>query len=388
MARAILTDVAVRRLRPPERGRREVWDAALPGFAVRITENGKRSFVLMTRLRGRPLRLTLGAWPATSLADARDRARDAIQKCARGEDPRVEKRAVAGNAPDTVEKVAAAFVAQWCQPRNRSWEEQERLLTQHVVPHWTGRRLAEIARADVVALTDMIAQTTPIQANRTLAVLKKMFRWALDRDLIQAHPAVGLTPPAPERQRDRVLTDAELRKLWPAFVAMAYPWGIALRVVLLTAVRRGEAEEMAWSELDLASGLWTIPAERNKVNVALVVPVPSLGIEALAGVPRMDGCPYVFSTRGNRPIRDWSGAVETATELSGVTDWSAHDLRRTVRTNLSRLGVASDIAERVLGHVIPGVRRVYDRYEYLAEKRDALERWAAHLTALVARDDG
>lgn len=386
MGRPILTDVAVRRLRPPERGRREVWDAALPGFGVRITETGKRSFVLMTRLRGRPLRLTFGTWPATPLADARDRAREAIQKCARGEDPRVEKRAAAGNAPDTVEKVAAAFVAQWCKPRNRSWEEQERLLTLHVVPHWSGRRLAEITRADAVALTDMVAQTTPIQANRVLAVLKRMFRWALDRDLIQAHPAVGLTPPAPERTRDRVLTDAELRKLWPTFVAMGYPWGIAFRVLLLTAVRRGEVEEMAWSELDLAAGLWTIPAERNKGNVALVVPLPSLATEALAGAPRMDGCPYVFTTRGNRPIRDWSGAVDRAREASGINSWRVHDLRRTVRTNLSRLGVASDIAERVLGHVIPGVRRVYDRYEYVNEKRDALERWAAHLTALVARD--
>lgn len=386
MGRPILTDVAIRRLKPPERGRREVWDAALPGFGVRVTENGRRTFVLMTRLRGRPLRLTFGAWPATSLADARDRAREALQECARGGDPRVEKRAVAGNAPDTVEKVAAAFVAQWCKPRNRSWEEQERLLTRHVVPHWTGRRLAEIGRADVVALTDMIAQTTPIQANRVLAVVKRMFRWALDRDVIQAHPAVGLTPPAPERQRDRVLTDAELQKLWSAFVAMGYPWGIACRVLLLTAVRRGEAEKMAWSEVDLGAGLWTIPAERNKVKVALVVPLTPLATDVLAAAPRIDGCPYVFSTRGNRPIRDWSGAVEDATERSGVGDWSAHDLRRTVRTGLSRLGVSADIAERVLGHVIPGVRRVYDRHEYLAEKRAALERWAAHVTALVVSD--
>src|SRR5262249_21784149 len=158
----------------------------------------------------------------TTLAAARGRAKEALQQCARGDDPRVEKRAVAGKAQDTVEAVAAAFVAGWCKPRNRQWRDQERLLTLHVLPHWNGRRLAEITRADVVALTDAIAQATPmgVQANRVLAVLKKLLAWALNRDLIPAHPAVGLTPPTPECPRDRVLTDHELRKLWAAFGAM------------------------------------------------------------------------------------------------------------------------------------------------------------------------
>ena len=140
---------------------------------------------------------------------------------------------------------------------------------------------------------------------------------------------------------------------------------------------------MAWDELDHTGTLWTVPSARIKVKLPLVVPLSSSARELLDTVPRIEGCPYVFTNRGNRPVRDWSGAVENATAASGVSDWSAHDLRRTVRTGLSRLGVASDIAERVLGHVIPGVRAVYDRHDYVDAKRDALERWAAHLETVV-----
>lgn len=386
MARAILTDAAVRRMHPPASGRLEVWDAALPGFGVRITENGRRSWVLVTRLRGRPLRLTLGAWPATSLSNARTLARESIQDIARGEDPR-RKRAASKGTTDHFGGVAADFVEKWAKVRNRTWKESERQLAMYVVPQWRDRQLVEIARADVVELVDKIAaENGPIMANRVLATIKKLFAWALDRGLLDVHPVARLSPPAPEQARDRVLTDAELKKLWKAWDAMAYPWGTALQLLLLTAARRGEVAAMAWDEVDVRAKLWTIPAERVKVNLPLLVPLSASAANLLAHTPRLDACPYVFSTRRNRPIQDWSGAVEDATERSGINGWHAHDLRRTVRTNLSRLGVTADIAERVLGHVIPGVRRVYDRHDYLEEKRDALKRWAAHVRALVPSD--
>jgi len=384
MGRTILTEQTVRRMHPPRSGRLEVWDAALPGFGVRVTENGRRSWVLVTRLRGKPIRLTLGAWPATSLAKARELAREAIHAVARGEDPRDRKRAAAGGGPaDAFERVAAEFVAKWAKPRNRTWEETQRILDKYVAPEWNGRRLADVARADVVALVDRVAEKHgPIMANRVLAQVKKVFAWALDRGLVDVHPVARLMPPGKETARDRVLADAEVKKLWATWTAMGYPWGTALQVLLLTAARRGEAEAMRWDEVDFAGKLWTVPAERVKVNLPLLVPLSDAAVELLARVPRFDGCPYVFSTRRNRPVQDWSGAVEDATERSGVNGWRVHDLRRTVRTGLSRLGVAADIAERVLGHVIPGVRAVYDRHEYLPEKRAALDRWAAHLAGL------
>lgn len=387
MGRTILTDAAVRRMRPPATGRLEVWDAALPGFGVRITDKGRRSWVLMSRYRGRPIRVTVGAWPATGLAEARSLARDVIHELARGEDPRRKRAHQNGaTAPDRFERVAADFVEKWAKPRNRTWQETARVLDKYVTPKWKGRCLDEIGRADVVALIDRIAAKTPIMANRVLAVVKKLFSWALDRGLLDVHPVARLSPPAPERPRDRVLSDNELKALSKAWGTMGYPWGSAFQLLLLTAARRGEVEEIAWTEINAADRLWTVPAERVKTKMPLLMPLSSPAVELLAGLPRLEGCPYVFSTRGSRPIRDWSGAVTRATELSGITGWRVHDLRRTVRTNLSRLGVPADIAERVLGHVIPGVRAVYDRHEYVAEKRDALERWAAHVTALTNAD--
>ncbi len=384
MRRRTLTAIGVARSRAPDdpRRRRMEWDAVVPGLALRITATGAKSWVLVTRLKGRVIWDTLGKPPGLSLPAARDLARDGLDLVARGEDPRERRRPAKRTDPERFEAVAADFVEKWSKPRNRTWEETERTLAHDVIPRWRGRRLGEIGRGDVVALVDEIASRAPIQANRTLAAIKKLFAWALDRGLIEAHPVARLSPPAPERTRDRVLTDAELRALWGAWTAMAYPWGIACKLVLLTACRRGEVEEMAWSELGM-DRLWTIPPARIKAKLPLVLPLAAPAVELLASVVRIDGCPYVLTTRPPRPIRDWSGAVKKASKLSGVTGWSMHDLRRTCRTGLSRLGVPADIAERTLGHVIPGVRRVYDRYEYLAEKRDALEKWAAHLASVV-----
>jgi integrase len=379
-ARPILTDIIVRRMRPPASGRREVWDAALPGFGLRVTPTGRRSWVLCTRLRGRPVRLTFGAYPAIGLAAARDLARDAILAIAKGNDPRHRTRAT---APDSVAAVGAQFIALYAKPRKRSWAEDERMLRVYVVPQWGTRRLREIGRQDVVTLLDHIVKTNgPIQANRVAAVTKTMFGWALNRGIIDAHPAAGLAAPSPEHARERVLTDAELTALWRVFTAMTYPWGVACRLLLLTACRPGEVEAMAWAELDLDARVWEIPGSRYKTGRPHVVPLVPAAIDLLTSIPKIDDT-FVFSTRQGKPMRKWSGAVERATALAGVTGWTPHDLRRTTRTGLSKLGIPADIGEKVLGHVAGGVRKAYDHHSYLQEKRDALERWALHVAQVV-----
>jgi integrase len=386
--RKTLTATGVEKVRPPadNRRRRMDWDSVVPGLALRTTASSSKSWVLVTRLRGKAIFDTLGKYPGVPLTKARSLAREGLEMVARGEDPRLRRRIAKKNGgadPELFEAVAVEFVEKWAKPRNRTWEETERILEKYVTAKWKGRRLREIGRQDAVELVEAIAEDAPIQANRTLATIKKLFSWALDRGLIDVHPVARLSPPAPEKERDRVLADVELKKIWGAWDAMPYPWGPALKLVLLTATRRGEVEEMAWSEVDLKDRLWTIPAERVKTKLPLLVPLSAMAVEVLGGLPRFAGCEFVFTTRGNKAIRDWSGAVETATEISGVNSWRVHDLRRTARTNLSKLGVAADIAERVLGHVIPGVRKVYDRHEYVHEKRDALEQWAKRLRAIL-----
>lgn len=388
MKRKTLTAEGVARVRPlaDPRRRRMDWDAVVPGLALRTTTTGSKSWVLVTRYEGRVVFATLGKPPGITLPAARDLAREGLARVSRGDDPRQRAASEPPVRAAYFEGVAAEFIERWAKARNRTWRETERQLAKYVTPKWKGRRLAEIGRADVVALIDEIANTAPIQANRVLAVVKKLFSWALDRGLIDVHPVARLAPPSPEQQRTRVLTDAEVKALWKACTTMGYPWGTALQLLLLTATRRGEVEAMTWDELDLDAHVWTVPAGRVKTKLPLLVPLSPPAVALLERAPRFDGCPYVFTTRRNKHAQDWSGAVATATEKSGVNGWRVHDLRRTVRTGLSRLGVASDIGERVLGHTVRGVRAVYDRFDYLPEKRDALMRWASYVTALVARD--
>lgn len=384
MGRSILTEVSIRRVRPPAAGRVEVWDAALPGFGLRVTDKDRRSFVLLTRVNGKAARFTLGRWPVVTLAQARQLARDRLHQVGQGVDPREAKRARRIDDALAFERVAADFIEKWSKLRKRTWQEDERIFAKYVTPRWQGRRLDVLGRRDVVALLDVVAEKHgPIMANRVLAAIKTLMSWALNRGLLDAHPVAGLTAPAPELRRDRVLSDAELRKVWPALETLAYPWGTALQLLLLTGARRGEVAGMRWEEVDMTVGVWSIPTERAKNARPQLVPLAPAAVAVLEGVPRFEGCPLVFSSRPPKRLQDWSGAQARAQKLSETTGWTVHDFRRTVRTGLARLGVASDVGERVLGHAVGGVRGVYDRHDYLAAKRDALDKWAAHVSKVV-----
>lgn len=380
--RVILTDMMVRRMTPPRTGRRETWDMLLSGFGLRCSSSGAKAFVLLTRFRGKPIRLTW-KYPHNTLAQARDHARAALQAIERGEDPRDLKRLASLRSSDVFEVVAVEFVEKWSKEFKRTWREDERILTKYVVPKWKDRPITSITRIDVIALRDNVkTENGPIQANRVLSTVKKLFAWSLDEGRLDRHPAAGVKKPSPERSRERALKDAEIKALWRGWEVIGFPSGSAMQILLLTGARRGEVQRMAWDEIDLDAATWTVPADRVKVKLPLIVPLSSMAVDILKGVPRFDGCGFVF-TRGRRAIGDWSNTVTTSTELAGVTGWRIHDLRRTMRTGLSKLGVASEIAERAIGHKIGGVIEVYDRHAYLDEKRDALERWAAHVQQVV-----
>ncbi len=250
-------------------------------------------------------------------------------------------------------------------------------------PKLGARSIAGIQRSELVKLLDKVEdERGPVMADRVLATVRRIMTWHASRDDHFRSPIVrGMARTKPgELARERILSDDEIRALWAAALPAGAPFGSLVRFLLLTATRRNEAADMTRDELD--GDLWLIPAARMKGKRDHLVPLSKMALAVLAEVP-MIGKTFVFTTNGTDPISGfskWKAALDVA---SGVTGWTLHDLRRTARSLMSRAGVAPDIAERCLGHVIGGVRGVYDRHEFRAEKARAFEMLAAQIEHIL-----
>ena len=389
MPRTKLTDVTVKTTEPPASGQATYWDAALPGFGLRVARGGAKSWVVQYRHGGRVQRVTLGRYPLVSLADARAQAKQALAAVVQGTDPAAERRAEREAA--TFEAVSREYLDRHAKAKKRSWHEDQRILEKDVLPAWRTKRAKDITARDVRELLDAIVDRgAPIQANRTFAIIRKVFNWASapDRGLVpQFHnPTRGMERPAAEHQRERVLTPDELRGVWRALDAEDVYNAALFKLYLLTAQRGGELRTMAWADVDVETGWWTIPAERAKNGLAHRVPLSPQALAVLNALPRQEGSPWVFpTTRGSESgYRERIYAtVERIRERSAVA-FVPHDLRRTVATFLtSELGVSRLVVSKLLNHVETGVTRVYDRATYDREKRAALDAWGRKLDVIV-----
>ncbi len=368
----------------------------LPGFGLRITENGIRTWVVMYRMGGRARRLTVGRYPALSLADARALARDAMHEVAKGNDPGAAK-AARRRSPEperhTFADAAEDFLRRHVGKLRRSTRgEYARYFAKVLVPRWGRRRLADLTRADVIDLLDDVMDTGKLaKANHTLVVVRKFLNWCVERGRLDASPCVMVKRPHEQRARDRVLSDDELRAIWGACDRMGHPFDAFLKMLLVTAQRRSEVARMRWSHVDLEQRLWTIPAEDTKAGRTHEVPLSPLAMEILEAAPRFHGDFVHTTTGGERPISGFSQAKSRLAALSGVAgDWRFHDFRRTGGTGMAGLGVPIFTVGKVLNHSaasMAGVTAIYDRHSYLPEKRHALEAWAQKLTNLVRPTD-
>jgi integrase len=386
--RAVFTDRYLKSLKPAPAGKRAThWDAAKPSFGCRVTDRGVVSFFVMRRMPGnpRPIRVVLGRYPDVSLAKARQLATAALGTLVSGVHPKQRQHQI-----NTFGALADAFMHRPAAAKQRTASEIEKNIKRHLLPRWGNRVAAEIKRSDAIAMLEEIDRKSgPYMAAKALALASSIYRFAITRELgniasnpcqfIKSNEFVGVMAP-----RQRVLTDSEIALLWRA-TEDTYPAGPFARLLLLSAVRRGEAAHMTWGEIDLDNALWVIPAHRTKSGDPHEVPLSGLALDLLRSLPRFAGGEFVFSTTGGRSgIRSFDLYKTTIdARAAGLANWRFHDLRRTARTNLASLGVAPFIAELILGHAQKGVHAVYDVHRYQTEKRDALERWAHKVRDIV-----
>ncbi len=395
------------------KSRDERWDDTVPALGLRIAPKGKKTFILFYRVgrqRGSRQRLVkLGTYGVDMTLDqARTKAGQWLGLARDGRDPYAEARA---DTLETFSGVAAEFIEKYAKKQNRSWAETERILTVYATPRWGKRPIAEIARRDVIALVETVAEKNgPYMSNRVLAAIRRLFGWALERDMIAANPAGGVRRVGKEVSRDRVLSDDELHAFWQATGAMDYPWQPLLRVLALTAQRRTEVANLRWQDLqDLESDtpLWALPREATKADRAHSVPPAPEAAAILRILPRHEG-DYVFTTGdGGRPVSGFTpvkrrldkamlAALQQAAKADGenpekvaLASWKLHDLRRTAASTLARMGTPPHVVAAILNHApgaTQGITAVYNRYSYAEERRTALAAWARHLTGLTYPD--
>jgi integrase len=364
----------------PGKERSIYWDESLRRFGLMVTASNHRSGVVQYRAdrisRRHTINHTLG------LEAARREALAILGKVARGHDPVLERRRAAETGRNTLRAVCDRYLARE-GGKLRTAAKRQANLKRLVYPVLGDRQIEDIKRSDINALLDDIEdQRGAAMADQILATLRRICNWHAIRDDQFRTPFVrGMARRTPEqRERDRILNDDELRAVWGTAEAFASPWGQFIRFLLLAACRRTEASAMTWGEL--ANGKWTIPAMRYKTSTEVTLPLSSAAMKVLAEIPRIEGCDFVFTTDGRTPISGFSTFKLKFDIACSVKNWRLHDLRRTSRSLMSRAGVNSDIAERCMGHALPGIRSIYDKYPYVLEMQAAFEQLAAQIESI------
>jgi integrase len=333
------------------------------------------------------------------LADAHIKLAEARKLLQRGVDPgerEVQGRKAERDA-ETVAELAELYLKKWALPRKRSAAEDERILRKDVLPAWGRRKAKDIVRRDVIVLLDRIVDRgSPVTANRTLAVVRRMFGWALEQDIVTANPCLGVKAPGKETRRDRVLSTDEIAGLWRALenpeIPVSRPIRLALKFQLVTAQRKGEVIDAKWGEFDLDEGIWTIGANRSKNGLTHRVPLSPLALRVLEEIrAALPSSEWLFaSPRRAGPITGpgVDHAVRNNRDALGTGDATPHDLRRTAASQMTSIGISRLVVSKILNHAEPGITAVYDRHGYDREKRAALDAWSARLGEIISGTPG
>jgi integrase len=397
----VLTAIGVRNLRPRAE-RYEVGDAGCRGLRVVVFPSGCKSYITRFRFRGLSRKLTLGSVLSDSsvaepnvepqldtplsLQAARELCTKALRQAKGGADPTAGKRqrhaARRAAEADTLQAVAEEFLRRaGAKLRTLGQRASDLGLFYGAL----GRLpVDQIRRGQYTRVLDRIAdERGPVRADRALAALKRLLSWHAERsDFISPLGRGGRRVSPKDLARSNVLSDDELRRIWTTAETYPSPFGAYLRFTLLTATRRGESAGLRRSELSDDGRTWIIPGARYKSGRDTLIPLSKAAQKIVAAQPVLGG-DCVFSADGTRALGGFDQRKRDFDKVSGVNNYRLHDLRRTARTLLSRAGIPTDIAERVLGHSMSAIRQTYDRHEYEAEKRRAFEALATQIERIV-----
>ncbi|MCW9708084.1 tyrosine-type recombinase/integrase [Fodinibius salsisoli] len=387
MEKLKLTDPFIRHYPAPNK-RTEIYDEHTSGLAVRITAKGTKSFVYRYRFNDKVRRFTIGRFPKTSLAEARERAGELERKVSEGIDPMEAKKARKSKPqPKKFEYLANQFKKKHLPTLKESTQKTytERI-DGEMIPAFKGMAVKNISRGVIIELLeDILDRGSPYQSNRVRAILSSMFSFGVQREIAEYNPVKTIKPLGKEEKRDRVLEEDEIKKLWEGFGTIKQPTGSLFRMLLLLGQRLGETRRMKWEHIE--DGIWTIPKELTKAKRTHYLPLPPLALEIIESLS--NDSPYVFQSpmKDNEPLSSVHSSFNRLQKDLSIDNIRIHDFRRTAATYMAELGTDRTILGKVLNHKgLAGDSQVtarYDRHGYVDEKRTALNRWSHKLQQII-----
>ncbi len=386
---ATLNDRLLKALQPPASGRLEMTDDKATGLKFRLTDKGRATWSVQVNVHGEKRRFTIGEYPAIGLAEARKKAGRLRVEALAGRDPIRERRAKADaekgqqNVGQVLDLYARLHLSQL-----RTSRERERQLRAALAGHLL-KPIAKLQRADIQAAVDAKAATGRLgAANRIRSALVAFCRWAWERGHLPDHIGAGTKRATKEKPRERVLSLAEVRAIWQATYELPKLWGPPLRILILTAQRRGDVTGVHWPEIDLDGRRWSIPGERTKNGKPHIVHLSDPAVAEFSALRESAGdtAGLLFTTTGKTPISGFGKIKRRLDALVGFEDWRLHDLRTAFASALCDAGEPENVVDRVLYHAATGsapsaVARVYNRSELLPQRARVLDRWAGMVLA-------
>jgi integrase len=388
--RVKFTDRSLKAIKPPPSPKQvDYFDETLPGFGLRVSYNGRKSWTVLYRCNGVKGRLTFGRLDLMPLADARERARAALKAAANGDDPAAQK--YRDREAPTFKNLVERYIEEYAKPRKLTWKKDKRLLESNLVPALGRRKAHLMTRTELrTELNKVKNRPAPVEANRTFEVVRRLFNWAIEEEILSENPVFKLPKPAEETPRERTLTADELQTLWRALDDASPIVRGVFRLMLLSAQRRNEVSRMRWADLDRRDGWWNIPAELTKTKrpyrvpltpamLAIVEDLEKFSLDSQWVFPRAGGGGPVPETNVTRPFRK---LIKDA----GLAHFMPHDLLHTATSHMTSMGISQFDVAKIRHHTSHNSNTTtsrYDHYAYDREKRAALAAWGARLEEII-----